>query len=627
MVLNKVLKFNCIYFFKYIFCAIIFLIVGCKDNNDISLPESDFSRPIISWKEEPKIIPLPEIPEEDLLNYELQIENLVNGEAFVVDLTMTYDYMNDGTLDLFLGKNGISLSMYESDLCMEVKNKHFLVEFSPYYDKGLEIKEDNSTINLSLVYEKVSSGTARWALVTPFNVYWSTTFIENEVSLLKITTNRSIGNKLKFNEISYGLLDPSLYNHNRAIEAVQLPREIETPKLYLKYDNKEIPGVNTLILNGIDGKVTQEEMNSIIYYFLKRPLFTTNYNNTIFSGWNKAYMMKWVFDKTGDTRILDRMIEQSEKLYKYRDDNYGKYKTLIKKENLEFVKGWSHFRGVCYYDNIAIKKMIGISDIGTGTNFPAATALTIASHPELWEQSIGGKTYKDIAYEMLDYVYDNWDYAITNYYDSSTNLLKSPKFASEPEGYVPQWNRLFPLMASGNSFVDALDLLSAYDVRANKVDEILKALFKHFWDNARIENYAGKDIVYYPYGVYRLETNPDHTEDINHMGFDSRGFRVFHNSGRYWNEEQTRLISNLLCYRMIKDESGTFTERQNSDVTIKNYNNWDALPDMMWYAEFDDNLKNKLLKYVYDEMNKKNSLDGRVVFYVLHYRALKYGIK
>ena len=449
--------------------------------------------------------------------------------------------------------------------------------------------------------------------------------IKGIISSINISTNKPIADNIKFSGISKGFIDESLYYNS--IKVKQLPREAETPKLYLKVDTYNIPGVTHLFIKGLEGKVLEEEMEGLVAYFLKRPLLTTNYNNTLFNEWTKVYMMKWTFDKTNDIRILNRMIEQADTLLRYRDDNYGKYKTLIKNEYTEFTKGWSHFRGLCYVDNEPTKKALGIADIGTGINFHAGVALTIASHPEIWNNSFEGKTYKEIALEMLEDVHENWNYIIKYYYDKKTNLLYSPKYASEPEGVVPQWNRLFPLMASGNILVDASELLNIKDDRINKIDSILKALFKHFWDNARIEKYEGKDVVYYPYGVYRLKSNPEHTEDINHMGFDSRAIRVFHHSGRYWNEEQTKLLSNLMCYRMIKDDKGSFASRQNSEKIIKNYDYSGSLPDLMWFAEFEPQLKDKLLKYSVDVMENRNTMDGRVVFNILHYRALKYGIE
>lgn len=612
---------------SYFFVLLLFC--ECKDDNMIDAEDdvAGVSMPAISWMQDPVIIEIPGVEESELMDYELPIEKYNNGETFVVDFLLSSDYINSAKVSIFLDNNEFALCKEDNDICVSTENIEYLIELVPYYDKGLNIDLDDQKVELSLILKRISGHKIRWGLVTPYNVYWSDIFIDDNLSLLKITTDHPVSDKIKFSTIRYGVFDESLFQHERAIKAIEVPNITEKPDLYLKYDNKKIPGVNNLVFNDIEGKVQKVELDGLVSYFLRRPLLTTNYNNTIFNSWNKAYMMKWVFDVTGDLRILDRMIEQSEILHKYRDDNYAKYKTLLRKEETDFIIGWSHFSDMCYFEGLPIKKKIGIATLGTGINFPASTALTIASHPEIWDNKIAGKSYRDVALDMLEYVFESWDYVIKQYYDDATGLLLSPSFAGEPEGYVPQWNRLFPLMAAGNVLVDTAEMLKLNDVRVKKIDSILLNLFKHFFDNSRIEPYNGKDIIYYPYGVYRLEANPNHTEDVIHMGFDCRGFSVFHYSGRYWNKHQTTLLSNLICYRMIKDENGTFTERQNSDRVIRGYNDWQGLPDLMWLAENEPELESKLLKYVVKLMEGNNTLDGRVVYYVLHYRALKYGIE
>lgn len=577
---------------------------------------------------------LPVVNENKALKIEKQIKKLDIGKSVVLDFTLSDGFIDKkGELTMSLGKNKITLGKLDSDVCIKSDKTSYLVEFIPYYTVSRKIKNIESnknkkrmkSLSMSLIIERVGKNKAKWAFVSSSTVYWMDMDLSKDFSSLKITTTKPLKGKLELKKLSVGNLAESFYNNS--IKAVQVPREAEYPELYIKLDNNKIPGVNSLKLNGLEGKVTKKEMNGLVDYFLKRPLLTTNYNNTIFNGWNRAYMMKWVYDKTSDLRILDRMIQQSDTLHKYRDDNYGKYKTLMGDNPPEFTKGWSHFRTVCYVDNEPVKQIMGIATLGTGTNFPASVALTIASHPEIWNKKYGEKTYKEVALDMLDYVHQGWDYAIKHYYDPETNLLLSPKYGAEPEGFVPQWNRIFPLMTAGNSLVDAYALFKIKDNRAEKIDMILKSLFKTFWENTRIEKVSGKDVVYYPYGVVRWsDGNKKHTEDTPHMGFDSRGFRVFHNSGRYWNENQTKLLSNLMCYKIIKDDKGTFTTRLDTE-DVKKFTDWNGLPDMMWLAEFEPLLKDKLLKYTLKVMSNRESMDGRVVFNILYYREKMFGME
>ena len=400
-------------------------------------------------------------------------------------------------------------------------------------------------------------------------------------------------------------------------------KDVLTPNL----DNKEINGVEHLKLNGLKGKVTQQELNGLKEYLIERPLLTTNYQNTIFASWTKAYFMEWVYDNTLDIQLLNRLIEQSRSLLKYRDDNYGKYPTRISDSEAVFTKGWSHFRGICYVKEKPVKNMMDIASLGTGINYPAAAAKTIAKHPQLWEKRYQGVSYKEIAHEMLHIVNESWDFVIQHYYDDKTNLLLSPDYGAEPEGFVPQWNRLFPLMSAGNTLVDAYNLLNEKNEKAQKIDTILKATFEHFWVNSRIDTANNKPVLLFPYGVYRWKNETNHSEDEGHFGFDLRGFRVFHESGRYWNSYQTQLLANVMNQNVVMDNRGTFANRLNGGGITEKYDYWGALPPMIWLAEFEPELENKLVKYILLLMDNNESLDGRVVFHTLHLRAKKYGIE
>ncbi|TKG95314.1 hypothetical protein EYV94_07655 [Puteibacter caeruleilacunae] len=405
------------------------------------------------------------------------------------------------------------------------------------------------------------------------------------------------------------------------------PEAIEKPKLYLKYDNNNIPGVDKLVFNGLTGKVTQKELKGLTEYFLDRPIFTTNWHNTLFASWTKAHMMEWLYDVNGDIRLVNRMIEQANSINDHRDDHYRKYKTKISDTEAIYTKGWSHFRGMEELNGEQVKSKLGIATLGTGTNFPALTASMIANHPEIWKKKYQGKTYKEIMKVMLERVHESWGFAIKHYYDKKTNLLLSPSFGAEPLDYVPQWNRIFPLMAAGNVLVDTYEKLGEKDARAEKVDRIMKALIKEFWENSRTETVNGSKVLLFPYGVYRLKSNPMHTEDGGHYGFDLRGFRAFHESGRYWNKEQTQLLANVMAENIVKDDKGTFAKRLDGSGESKKYDYWGALPPMIWLAEFRPDLDHKMVEYIYSVMNKRGCLDGRVVFHSLHLRAKRYGIE
>lgn len=423
-----------------------------------------------------------------------------------------------------------------------------------------------------------------------------------------------------------GLAKPEIPKNSKEID---WPKEKETPKLFLKYDNKNIPGTQHLVLKGMKGPVTQNELEGLTDYFLERPLLTKNYLNTLFATWPRAYMAEWLYQQTHDRRIVDRMIEQSRSILQYRDDLYGKYPIYISEDAFIFSKGWSHFRGMILYQDRPMKLMLGIASLGTGINWPATTARTIAGDPELWEKEYKGTSYREIAKEMLNIVHESWDFTIKHYHDEQSNLLLSPPYGAEPEGLVPQWNRIFPLMAAGNTLVDTYAMLDEQNIKSTQIDLILKALFEKFWEYTRTDKVHGKEVFYYPYGVARwADMNSSHTEDTGHLGFDARGFRVFTKSGRYMTTEQLVPLANAISENVIKNRRGTFADRLSGQGKQHDrYDYWGALPPMLWFAELTDELDEKLVEYVIDLMEDKDSLDGRVVWHVLSLREQRYGVE
>ena len=425
------------------------------------------------------------------------------------------------------GSTEISLQAVDRDICVLANGKNKLVEL-----------DQSEKAHVSLILENLGNKNYKWLLISGGEKFWGE-FISSDERSQKAGFSVSMqkSNELTIESFEKGKIKNRAYNH--CIKAHWLPHEAELPQVYLKYDNKEINGVEHLKLNGLNGKVTQQELNGLKEYLIERPLLTTNYQNTIFASWTKAYFMEWVYDNTLDIQLLNRLIEQSRSLLKYRDDNYGKYPTRISDSEAVFTKGWSHFRGICYVKEKPVKNMMDIASLGTGINYPAAAAKTIAKHPQLWEKRYQGVSYKEIAHEMLHIVNESWDFVIQHYYDDKTNLLLSPDYGAEPEGFVPQWNRLFPLMSAGNTLVDAYNLLNEKNEKALKIDTILKATFEHFWVNSRIQTVNNKPVLLFPYGVYRWKNETNHSEDGGHFGFDLRGFRVFHESGRTQSFDKT----------------------------------------------------------------------------------------
>lgn len=555
----------------------------------------------------------------DNLLFEYKDRTMSNGDALVLDMTcdlLTSKFEKRFEINLFSGASNVKFHMIESDYTIEIGGVNYLIE----------LQKDGEYVDCQLALRRYSDTTYQWRFSSGKQSFWGEFKVSEtrDASKFGFTIPVSFQKKLRINSIK---ISESGKDFGTGLKAVVIPREQEKPKISLRYDSKKIAGTECLKLNGLHGKVTKEELKGLNDYLIKRPLLSTNYHNTLFASWTKSHMMTWVYDQYGDIELVNRLIEQAKSISKHRNDRVGVYRNHLGNGKYGFTKGWNHFRGVTYENGKTAKKKIGIATLGTGINYSSAAAFTIAKHPELWSKSYNGETYKDIALAMLEEVHDSWQFAIEHYYDKKTNLLISPSYGAEPAGYVPQWNRIFPLMCAGNILVDASELLGINDERVAIIDSVLKSLFNTFWDFSRVESVNGKDVIYFPYGVYRWREKRTDTEDGGHFGFDLRGFRVFHESGRYWDKEKSSLLANVLNQVVIKDNNGTFTRRLSGEGVMKNYSYWGSIPPMIWLAEFEPELEYKLVEYAHNIMSKQSTLDGRVVFHTLHLRAKKYGFE
>lgn len=529
--------------------------------------------------------------------------NLNIGETLCLELESGSGFFiyPQRVISLLIGNEKVSLFKEQKDFCVGVAGVNSMV-----YLGQLRIVKPNYRFNSIIYVERLTKNKFRWYLdgygirrgdETDEMLYYGDFEIKDAKKQLSVgfTVPTSFNKMLTIKEFSKGTIVNELPSD--AIKPVILPVEAEAYKVNIRYDSKGLEGVDALTLNSTEGKVTKEELNNLSTYLIKRPLLTTNDTNVIFASWTKAYMMDWVYEQTHNLSLINRLIDQSRTLLTYRDDKYGKYKVKVTNDKAMFTKGWMHFSGMTYINGEVARDNMGISCQGAALNFFAAAALAIAKDKTIWDKTYQGVTYKQIAFELLDNVHETWDFVIEHYHDKKTNLLISPSYGEETVGAVPQWNRVFPLMAAGNSVVDAYEIMGVDNKKADKIDSILKSMFKEFWKYSRTVEINDKKCLLYPYGIYLLENNPNHTEDFGHVGFDARGFRVFSESGRYWKPEDSQLIANTLSQSMIKDSEGTVTSNMNGTSTMKNYNYWGSLPPMLWFVEFDEELEHKLMDY------------------------------
>lgn len=541
------------------------------------------------------------------------------GDRFYTNTPSSAGTLPKGLSGMFTVAAGdVEFSMVRvNDMSIRVEGVNYLVVLSNEF-------KDPKSMSCNIYLARTASDQYRWYLEAEDRLYYGDIEGAQGDNPITITMPERFLPKVQITQLSRGKITLPA----EATLALELPYDVEFPEQYLKYDYATLEGVSELSLSGTSGVVTRQELEDLARYFTKRPMVTTNYQNTIFGSWSKAYMMEWTYEQTQSRELIDRLIEQSEVLMENRDDKRQKYGTRIGEAEAEFVPSWHHFRGVTYVGGKIVKKRLGVSDLGVGLNHPSAAARTIAHHPELWDLKYDAtRSYKEVAQELLQQSLETWDYILRRYYDPNTHLLRSPEYTEEPTGRVPQWNRVFPILTAGNTIVDTYEIFGFEDERVAKIDKVLAAMLDYFFKFSYTVEINGKECLQYPYGVLRWDVNTYDTEDIGHMGFDARAFKLFDESGRYWSEEQTELVVNTVNEFMIKDNKGTVSNRMNGAATTKNYNNWGALPDMLWFAERQPELDDKLVEYVVAMMKRNGYLDGRVVYGVLHLRAARYGVE
>ena len=136
----------------------------------------------------------------------------------------------------------------------------------------------------------------------------------------------------------------------------------------------------------------------------------------------------------------------------HRNDHFGV-------ENIEGrgpLPLWPHYRSYRWQDG---KLIIAPSIADTSAlSWLTVPARIIARHPDLWDKTLDGVTYKQIALDLIREAFKVTDWVMRDFRDPATNVLKSPDYwTAERKGEVPQWNRVFPFMCGAIPLIEALE--------------------------------------------------------------------------------------------------------------------------------------------------------------------------
>lgn len=369
-----------------------------------------------------------------------------------------------------------------------------------------------------------------------------------------------------------------------------------------------------LVLKSTTGPVSHEEIRALENYLLAYPLPRANIQNYHFRRFYVPAMLEWVFERTKNTLLVERAIRMAYSAAAYRNDHFGE-------ENIEGRGArplWPHYRAHRHEDG---KLIIGASIADTSAlSWLTVPARLIAKHPELWNNTLDGVSYKQIVLDLIRESFKTTDWVMEDFRDPATNLLKSPDYwISEPKGEVPQWNRVFPFMSGTIPLIEALDTMHLEPRRAAMLDKVNGAMIDAFWTTVRRTEIGDRVIYPYPYGIARLERNGEQAEDFGHGSFDGRCLQTFYESGRYqFTHQQVQHLADTVAF--CCKGPGLFAKRLNGQGLEKpNYSYLPGMEGHLWYAAYRKEIQTFLVDYLFVQLTP-DRLDSCPVWETLKLR-------
>lgn len=416
-------------------------------------------------------------------------------------------------------------------------------------------------------------------------------------------------------DIGVKFLKASLTPASLKVLAMPTPKD-PTQKYNLvggpKNDSGELS--HLLLLKSTTDPVSQEEIKALENYLFAYPLPRANIQNYHFRRMYVPAMLEWVFERTKNPALVEHAIRMAYSTAAHRNDRFGA-------ENLNGqgpLPLWPHYRGSKWEDG---KLIVPTSIADTSAiSWLTVPARIIARHPELWDKTLDGATYKQIALDLIREAFKTTDWVMKDFRDPATNLLKSPDYwVSEPKGEVPQWNRVFPFMTGTIPLIEALEAFHIEPQRAAMLDKVNGAMIDFFWTNVRRTETDGHVLYLYPYGVARLKDSADQVEDFGHGSFDGRCLEVFYESGRYhFTKEQVQNLADTVAF--CCRGPGSFTKRLNgSGLEKPNYDYIAGMEGHIWYAAYRKEIKTCLVDYLFARLNP-DKLDSCPVWEILKLR-------
>ncbi|TKG91983.1 hypothetical protein EYV94_20440 [Puteibacter caeruleilacunae] len=320
-----------------------------------------------------------------------------------------------------------------------------------------------------------------------------------------------------------------------------------------------------------EGPVKKSELQSFKDYYVDE-MGLPNYDRN-FGNFTSPCVGHWLYGKLNDIAILDKTIEACESAYRARNDIDPKLRvalihgtTLAKGHVIDkLLPTWPQYN-VKWFDD---QDKIGLGNAAAqsaGVVWPAACARMIAEHKDIWNKKytgvvkrLQGKTYLDIAKELLKQSKDVFDFYIAEYLEHPERenvmapfvptdkqiYVTCSVFAGEKIGVHPYFNRILPLMLAKLQAVKAYETIGIEREYSKRLDQIVKDNLEYIYSYMFVVERNGKQVLTHPYSASDFPSPELRPEDRGHGSMDGRVFMFFYHEG-YFPEKYVKYYANSL---------------------------------------------------------------------------------
>jgi len=380
------------------------------------------------------------------------------------------------------------------------------------------------------------------------------------------------------------------------------------------------PAGSYVVLDNRYGNLTENEINGLTSFFLNYKLPTHNYKNYYFRNRIYSYMAEWLYEKqTNNEAILQKAIDVAKRCVEYRNDNICSVNNKFKCYAIDFSRTvapvWPNYKKKIKVHN-GVESLTPGAGALAGIPVLSVSVRMIANSPELWNRRYKGKTYRQIASELIDEALYTVNY-IYKTMVGNDNLIKYTNLVNTKDwpGYVFIYNRVLPVTSRTIPLIEALEIFNEKPNKVAKIDRVNNAMIDFLIDDMTFYKKNGKEVMYFPYSDVAQNVKGKPSEDFIHGSFDSRDFQLIYQSERYnFGDRHMRAMANTLTEvthtgygKFTGDLDGNGDTAKTSDIAFDGY---------FWYARYEPEVKKIIIDYILDNnIAKEGSIYDAVTIY------------